>query len=193
VWKDGSPLTLGGTGYGGSTPVNYAFSGDPSNNSQWSECAENNPPYDRRMIISSGPFMLEENVTQTFDVAVLWDQNSIYPCPSFTVIGDVADCVQNYFDNSVVFTGIDDGPLQTTRTNTFNVFPNPSGENEVISFQFDKARYLEIFDIAGRKVEAATVSGLHDYAVKSRMVNGLYIYKILFSDGTEKTGKLVVQ
>ncbi|NCC73218.1 MAG: hypothetical protein EOM06_07440, partial [Sphingobacteriia bacterium] len=52
VWRDGSPLTYGGNGYGGNIPVKYSYSGDPVANDGWTEELAGNLPGDRRGLIS---------------------------------------------------------------------------------------------------------------------------------------------
>ena len=71
-WKDGSPFTFGGNGYGGSDPTPFMFPSDPSDATGWSECTEGNPPADRRYIQSSGPFRLEPGATNEVVVGAVW-------------------------------------------------------------------------------------------------------------------------
>jgi hypothetical protein len=68
-WADGSPLTYGGNGYGGSQPVHYAFPGDPGNNNQWTEQSAKNIPEDRRGLGSFGPFSLKSGEEKEMTVA----------------------------------------------------------------------------------------------------------------------------
>src|SRR5690606_11626191 len=37
IWRDGTPLTYGGTGYGGTTPTHFMWPGDPVSQAYWSE------------------------------------------------------------------------------------------------------------------------------------------------------------
>jgi len=54
-WKDGTPLTIGGNGYGDTIPTNYAFPGNPNDTVSWNEVAEGNAGGDRRGFGISGP------------------------------------------------------------------------------------------------------------------------------------------
>lgn len=57
-WRDGTPLTSGGTGYNigmASPPANLAFPDTPTNPDGWSELSENNPMGNRKAILSYGP------------------------------------------------------------------------------------------------------------------------------------------
>lgn len=72
TWKDGSPFTKGGNGYGGTELSNYIFPSDPSDPTGWSECTESNPPADRRYLQSSGPFKLLPGATNEIVMGAIW-------------------------------------------------------------------------------------------------------------------------
>jgi hypothetical protein len=71
-WKDGSPFTFGGNGYGGTEPTPFMFPSDPSDPTGWSECTEANAPADRRYLQSSGPFRLEPGATNEVVIGAVW-------------------------------------------------------------------------------------------------------------------------
>ena len=71
TWKDGTPFTLNGNGYGGSTPFPYMFPDVPGAGG-WSECDNGNTPADRRFLQNSGPFLLKPGVTNEVIVGVVW-------------------------------------------------------------------------------------------------------------------------
>lgn len=72
TWKDGSPFTAGGNGYGGTELSNYIFPSDPSDPTGWSECNESNPPADRRYLQSSGPFQLLPGAKNEIVMGAIW-------------------------------------------------------------------------------------------------------------------------
>ncbi|MEM1097126.1 MAG: hypothetical protein AAGJ10_21225, partial [Bacteroidota bacterium] len=80
IWRDGLPVTFGGTGYGGTTPTKYMFPGDPVTRSFWSEentdgAGSSNTPGDRHdSVVSSGPFDFAPGDTTTFTLAIPWAQ-----------------------------------------------------------------------------------------------------------------------
>jgi hypothetical protein len=86
IWKDSSHLTYGDQGYGGSTSSNFIYSGDPQDPNGWSQCSVNSIFTDQRFIISSGPISILDGETKTFDVAVVWDNTTVYKFPSIGVI-----------------------------------------------------------------------------------------------------------
>lgn len=78
IWKDGSPITYGGNGYGGSDECNYMFPGDtdPEFAESWTEQTANNLPADRRFLQSAGPFTLEPGAVNTITTGVVWARAS---------------------------------------------------------------------------------------------------------------------
>jgi hypothetical protein len=103
-WKDGSNITFGGSGIGGSTPTKYCYPGDPSVATQWSECNQQTgaaiPVGDRRMLLTSGPFTFLPNASQRITVGVMFvqPQGGTGLCPSFnSVIGQADDKAQALF------------------------------------------------------------------------------------------------
>lgn len=92
IWKDGTPMTYGGTGYSPSDPnaipANYMFPGDtdplnwgtdgvdPGGSSSWTEVSANNTPGDRRFLQSSGPFRLGPGAVNNITVGIVWMQAS---------------------------------------------------------------------------------------------------------------------
>ena len=117
-WKDGSNFTQGGNGYGGTTPTNYCFPGDPAIATQWSECNQQSGaaiPYgDRRMLLTSGPFTFLPNAAQRITVGVMFvqPQGGTGLCPSFNnVIGQADDKAQALFKSGFKLI---DGPSAPT-------------------------------------------------------------------------------
>lgn len=87
-------------GYGSGPVSNYVFWGDPSDNTQWSECASTNNPGDRRFVFSSGPFQLVPGAINDITFGSIWAAN-VGGCPStsFKTIKNIDDGAQALFDN----------------------------------------------------------------------------------------------
>ena len=141
--------------------------------------------------ISSGPISMEHSETKTFDVAVIWDNTSVYPCPSFAVIDSVAACVKNYFDNIAFISGTENISSQQQH---LNVFPNPVAVSSVINFSAKNFSRIEIFDLAGKKFFDSDVKKNEAMKLNSNQLGiGLFIYRITFNDHSSQSGKIVVQ
>jgi len=74
-WKDDTPLTPGGNGYGGDTPYPFMYSNPPKDENGWSEYTAGNEPGDRRFVMSVGPITLSPGEVQTVTIGILWEPN----------------------------------------------------------------------------------------------------------------------
>jgi len=106
-WRDGSPFTYGGSGYGGTEPINYAFTEEPNNAAGWSMCTAKLPQGDRRTIQASGPFRLQPGALNELIIGVPFVADVDYPCPSFQDIFRADDVAQGLFNTCF---NILDGP-----------------------------------------------------------------------------------
>jgi hypothetical protein len=100
-WKDGTPVTYGGNGYGGSQPYNFMFPGDtdPNNSTVWSEISENNTPADRRFLQSAGPFTLQPGAVNYVTVGAVWARaGSGGPAASVELLRVTDDKAQSLFN-----------------------------------------------------------------------------------------------
>jgi hypothetical protein len=88
-------------GYGSGPISNFVFTGDPGDNSQWSECACNNNPGDRRFIFSSGPFQLLPGAVNDIVFGCIWAPNAggCGGAVSFKAIKNIDDGAQALFDS----------------------------------------------------------------------------------------------
>ncbi|MEM7038769.1 MAG: hypothetical protein AAF570_17410, partial [Bacteroidota bacterium] len=74
-WKDGSPMTYGGNGYGGTVPTDFMYPGDAGGCEgidDWSEASVGNPPDDRRFLESAGPFTLQPGAKNEIITGMVW-------------------------------------------------------------------------------------------------------------------------
>jgi hypothetical protein len=69
-WKDGSPITYGGNGYGGDSQARYVFPGDPVSGTGWTAIGESLEPLDAKTISVVGPFDLPSGGEICLDMAV---------------------------------------------------------------------------------------------------------------------------
>jgi len=113
-WRDGTPLTYGGTGYNVNNPnaisAKISFPGDSDplwlNTGgivmpTWSEISNGNPPGDRRTYISSGPFSFNSGEEKVFTMAIVWARDSVcleIPC-SLESLFQANDVAQSAYDD----------------------------------------------------------------------------------------------
>lgn len=112
TWKDGSPFTYGGNGYGGTELSNYIFPSDPSDPTGWSECTESNTPADRRYLQSSGPFQLLPGAKNEIVMGAIWVRPPVSGgCQTSFDLAQLADQkAQALFDANFQLIGGPDAP-----------------------------------------------------------------------------------
>lgn len=108
-WRDGLPITVGGSGYnpGSTDTTKFVLSGAPSDQSRWSMCTAGLPFGDRRTIQASGPFTLKPQAINELIIGAVWVPNIDYPCPDITRLQAADDLAQNLFNSCFQ---IKDGP-----------------------------------------------------------------------------------
>ena len=78
IWKNGQPMTYGGTGWEASNPeCNFMFPDDTDPDfsplyGSWTEITAGNDPADRRFLQSAGPFTLEPGAVNYITTGVVW-------------------------------------------------------------------------------------------------------------------------
>ncbi len=98
-WKDGRPFTYGGSGYGGTDPIKYAFTETPGDPNGWSMCTANLPFGDRRTLQASGPFTLLPGADNELIIGIPWVPDIDYPCPDMEGLFRADKLAQGLFDN----------------------------------------------------------------------------------------------
>ena len=155
-WKNGNPITYGGTGFGPGIPVNYTFPGDPSDATKWSECHPQPGaaiPYgDRRFVQTSGPFNFLNCASEPITIGVVFvqPQGGVGLCPSWSAIGGADDKAQALFDNHFNQLVGPTAPIlnirEMDRKVVINFVDDPAGNNQGESFlKTDPLRILKKF------------------------------------------------
>ena len=102
-WRDGTPFTCGGNGYGGSIPTSFVYPADtytsgPCGASTWEEGASAGG--DRRFMQSSGPFELQPGAVNYITVGLPWARTtSTDQKASIPLLKVADDKAQALFDN----------------------------------------------------------------------------------------------
>jgi len=147
MFADGTPLTIGGTGYnstGTNALTNYAFSGNPADATSWTMCKEALGRMDVRGLGISGPYELAAGEKLTFSVAHTFFENIPHPCPDIEPIAEKLEQLRNfhqtgYFGTEPIITSTDtilqqsEQPTSSFRlsqptkmTASLTLYPNPA-------------------------------------------------------------------
>jgi hypothetical protein len=111
-WKDGTPFTVGGSGYNPQSTnyTKFAFPDGPDDPNGWSMCTAELDFGDRRTIQSAGPFTLKPGAINEMIIGVIAVPDETYPCPSLDRLLYADGIAQALFDNCFRRTEGPDAP-----------------------------------------------------------------------------------
>ena len=198
TWKDGTPLTDGGTGYTTSAGCidDFMFPGDSDPTgygshcgmtmAPWSEVTASSAPGDRRGIASSGPATLQPGAVEYIRLAYVFAKaNSGDNLASLPLMTERIDSVKaRYQRNALVACGCTTSTGITTydAPDALSVFPNPASDQLYISYSGHAAKALiRVYDMKGTLVKQQQLSGTSVTLDLSGFDNGLYLLSL--SDG----------
>jgi len=202
-WRNGIPLTLGGTGYNPNSTnyTNYAFNGDPVAQTGWTESTPNgtgstpNSPGDRRGLLSAGPFTLNAGKKICFDIALPFARDLEGDnISAVAMLKQNVQTVQQFYNNQN-YTMACDGNVNIKENNgnswNIKIYPNPSQGQFVVSCDKMIER-IEFYDVLGKKVFESTPKA-NAIQLNTQLPEGFYIYRALLQDSSISSGKVVVQ
>jgi len=204
TWKDGTPVTEGGNGYGGTTPTNYMSPGNPSGEG-WSECSDNNVSADRRFVLSTGPINLDSGSEKfvTFGILYLQQGEAVYPCPDVAPLSNLGAQSEVFFDSlqvPIVFEIPEDTANTIIKSLYFNdnisIYPNPMTEKSVIDLSklTEQVDELTVYNQTGKKVLQQPINNQTTITInRGNLTNGLYYYQLKNKESVIANGKVVVQ
>ncbi len=192
TWRDSTHVVndfhgygIHSTAYGTGANTNYVYAGDPSDTSKWSECASQNPPGDRRFIITSNDFTLTAGASQKVVMALVTTNpmlNNGCPSTNFDSIKVVADTAWNIYFNplpSLSVSGL------ANNDNSIRVYPNPVHNILYIETNSKEPGQLVICNTIGQAVN--TISNVHQNKTELNVGNlpdG--IYYVLYKTSTDQ-------
>ena len=184
-WRDGSEMTYGGTGYGGSTPANFMFTGYPENGIGWTENGIGNIPDDRRGLLSFGPFSFEANDQICYDFAFPYANGTGSPLNSLQNVRTRCTAIQTLYDSCACNCSFTSGVSQLSNETVIKFYPNPSTgifevNTQVLALR--KEDMLQVYSSIGKLVYES--NNIHEHAVidLSNFGQGIYFAKITSKD-----------
>jgi hypothetical protein len=181
-WRDGTPLTVGGTGYNpGSTALtNYAFPSDPSDPNGWSMCSSNLSFGDRRTLAIHSVGDLFPGAVHQLDLAWTFHPYVPQPCNLGNVPQDV-DLVQEAYDDG--FAGLTPVKNIPSATVKLVVSPNPAQEVFTVAHQSVQAVAIRCLDLQGRVVYEQLNPGTQLQVHVNHWPAGTYVLQLISQEG----------
>ena len=204
TWRDGTPLTLGKTGYnpGSRYQVSFIYPGDPVRQAYWTEenvdgHGQRNTPGDRRLVLASGPFDFNPGDTLTTTLAIIWSQSANRLASVAKLRFDAINARAALGNLSTLDTRqcptvpLTDTTLPTEQPTGYlrldSAYPNPLPAGTVARIQYEVpqtgAMSLVVYDVLGREV-ATLASGMQEAGVYTASVStegwaaGVYLYRL---------------
>jgi hypothetical protein len=180
-WRDGTPLTYGGSGYNPANPTlaDHFCPDDPANPQGWSMCASFLPENDRRVVASSFADSLLPGAVNELVTAWTHHPDPNLPCGLGDTYSEIEE-IRSFYDNNF---GDACSPLSAVREvekSGFGLYPNPAtgevaidaGDREVEEIFVFRTDGSPVF--AGKAVAALDVTG---------WAPGLYLVRLKTSAG----------
>ncbi len=188
IWKDSSNFTYGGTGYGGSQPIRYVFSGDPCTGEGWTEAGAGHPPGDRRGFCTTGPFTLLSGDTLQYDYAMVFARdyqgNNL---SSVQLLREYIADVREFYEYTLDVEEPVAEPVHVS------IFPNPFKDIIQIGGSFGDTRIsYSVFDILGTIVAGGQTDAAHTNRIDLHTLDhGLYFIRL--TDGYRTTTRKIIK
>jgi hypothetical protein len=196
-WKDGTIITEGGHGYGGSVQANYMYSGDPMTGEGWTEVSAGNSPADRRMVMSTGPFTFLPGDQLCVDIAYPFARGTIENDNGDAILKlrDAVDYIQEFYDSQDFSCNHQlVGVANEKASFEVSIHPNPNNGKFYVSANEDIVS-LEVMNAYGQLVYAGPANKQGRRALEvdlTQHASGIYFYRVALSDGKELSGKVLV-
>jgi hypothetical protein len=190
LWKDSTPFTYGGNGYGGEQAVKYVFPGDPVTGEGWTEANAANVPGDRRGLVVSGPHDFHPGDTLHLEYALVFARDFEGDnLSSLALLKNRIQQVHAFYQNAL---GIEK-PDQTIKR--VNLYPNPCTSDlfiDVSQLPAGTTVDFAVFDILGKQVMHGKLNSESEKVVDfSKLDPGIYFVR--FVDGKNTYTKKVIR
>lgn len=185
-WRDGTPLTCGGNGYGGSTPTKFAYTSNtytngPCGTTSW---VENGAGSDKKFVMSSGPYTLQPGAVDELEYAYIVSFDSITNNPLAKLDIDVQTLHSIY--NSTLNQCLTTSIKEQKNHPVFILSPNPTDGILNISCDLKTNGFkIEVIDALGKVLISEEYKELNQTSINvSNLSSGIYFVKVISGENT---------
>lgn len=182
-WSSGLPVTYGGTGFGGTTPVSHAFPDDPADLNGWSMCSAGLPAVDRKAIGSHYIGRLAPGAVEELNIAWSTHYNTPPPCNAHNALLEV-DTILAYYINSFseVCSPLSKAPVLPP--DSVDLFPNPTTNQTLLRYNNLVVQEVRVYDAIGRLVQVVDQPGKTETTIQVQsLATGVYSLQMQTSQG----------
>lgn len=187
-WKDNSPFTCGGNGYGGSIPTPFVYPGttytnSPCGSSGWSETTT---PGDRRYMIGIGPFDFNSLGIQEIEYVhcTSFDYVNNNPVSKLNTDMQLLKTFNDVFNSS---NCIQSSVKEIENITEIELYPNPTNSSSVISLKKKNEIILDlvVLDVLGNEVKKVENNQSNQLTINlADLPSGIYFVKVLLEKGS---------
>jgi hypothetical protein len=188
IWRDGTPLTYGGTGYGGDEPVSYAFPGDPVTNEGWTEESAGILYGDRKGLVTKGPTTLLSGDTLTLDFALVFARD--YEGDHLSSVALLKERIGQVRDFYQEALSVEEIKLETP---VVRAFPNPFVDQLFIQTNLEgETINWTVVDVLGKVVGKGKADNQSQIEIKlQHLEKGIYF--LLLNDGRSQAKEIIIK
>jgi hypothetical protein len=186
-WRDGTPLTCGGNGYGGTTATKFAYpgntyAGSPCTPSNWSETGTGS---DKRILLGSGPFIFAPGAVNVLEYAYISSFDSISNNPLGKLDQDVQNLrsIYNSTLNQCLNTSVKE---QHLNSGSFTISPNPTnGLLTVNANKINRQVTIEVIDALGKILLTEDHKEFNSTTINvGNLSSGIYFIKMVSGESS---------
>lgn len=174
-FKDGTPLTYGGSGHGGMDTTTYFYTGNPYSGTGW----VSGTPVDRKMMGVTAPFFFSPGAVYSIDMAyVAANDPSMTTNLCVTNLRQRMQAIKTYYNLDITPCSDNLTSIPQQTENAIGVFPNPTNSSLTIHSANAIAQPYFIYNVAGQVVQTGTTSGINTAIDVSELPEGMYFLRI---------------
>jgi len=184
---------------GTSDPDWLGTGGIPMTPAVWTEYLMNDMPYDRRSLMSFGPFTFEPFARKTITLGLVYAQQDglpHYQVPD--LLHARIETLLDYYDaDSIPCGGSFSGTATLPVQSDFQLYPNPAADEVTVDlsqhFLSDKNQIIEIYDLKGQQILRIPCTAAQQSIPVSALGEGVYIVRISSSLGCTAKRLVIVR
>ncbi len=198
-WRDGTPLTEGGSGYNplSSDIVDHAFPGDPNDPNEWSLESISSDGGDIRAVASTGIFDFNDPLTdvtfssqEVFETTIAWSfhqGDGLDHLGNVTLMFDEVAQLKNWYSTysqDLFPCGFASSNDDIDFGKNISLFPNPNNGTFELEFPNEKISKMQVFDVSGKMIWEKIEDVENSVTIHLRNVaNGIYFLKGRTAEG----------
>lgn len=196
-WRNGTPFTCGGDGYGGTVATPFIYPGTTYTNGvcgpgAWSEVTAGNAPNDRRYMIGTGPFAIRAGSTYEIEYV----HCTSFPTGSNTALQQLKTdmgLLRNFYE---VYHPSPCGPVSMKEQEhdaAFSLYPNPATSEINLTLNNTRPSSIEVLDLYGKVLLKTDHQNSDNMSLDvSSLAPAIYFVKVS-SDGKSSVQKFIKQ